>query len=150
MSSNTELRLTVEAALDRCAKFDVRHIGVTTGNGIVCLSGQVGSYSERCAAQEVAQSVLGVKAIANDISSNCRLTHSTAIRISPRLRAKLSRQTAVYRRAGIKIIVREGCVELQGQVTEWRQRAEAENTVMSLQGVRTLVNNIFIQAAVSG
>jgi len=150
VSSDTELRLTIEAALDRCAKFHVRHIGVTTGNGIVCLSGQVGSYSERCAAQEVAQSVLGVKAIANDIIVKLPsdAQHSDSDLASAASKALKANRCVPA--ACIKIIVREGCVELQGQVTEWRQRAEAENTVMSLQGVRTLVNNIFIQAAVSG
>ena len=43
------------------------HIGVTVRGGVVTLSGHVGSYAEKCAAEHVVGRVSGVKAIAEEL-----------------------------------------------------------------------------------
>src|SRR5215471_2804677 len=43
------------------------HIGVTARDGVITLSGHVGTYAEKTTAQAAASRVYGVKAIANDI-----------------------------------------------------------------------------------
>src|SRR5579872_3033100 len=66
-TADLQLRHDVEAELDWDARLDSRQIGVAVKNGVVSLSGHVASYAERRAAEEAAQSVSGVRAVANDI-----------------------------------------------------------------------------------
>ncbi|HLK71440.1 MAG TPA: BON domain-containing protein, partial [Steroidobacteraceae bacterium] len=65
--NDQELRRDVEAEMDWDMRFDSRQIGVAVKNGVVALSGHVSSYSEKRAAEEAAQAVSGVRAVANDI-----------------------------------------------------------------------------------
>jgi hypothetical protein len=67
MSTDSRLRHDVEAELDWDTRIDDRRIGVAVRNGVVSLTGSVSSYFERQAAEDAAQSVDGVLAVANDI-----------------------------------------------------------------------------------
>ena len=59
MITDTQLRHDVEAELEWDSRFDSRQIGVAVKNGVVALSGYVGSYVERRAAEEAAQAFAG-------------------------------------------------------------------------------------------
>ena len=144
MPSDMKLRQDIEAQLDCCANVDSRQIGVAVRNGIVSLSGQVGSYIERRTTEEAVQSIAGVKAVANDIVVEFPFgaTHSDADIAAAAVEAlKASASVPTDR---IKVVVREGRIELQGQVSSWQQKSAAETAVMSLHGVKTLLNNILV------
>src|SRR5579871_3257521 len=68
MTSDTQVRDNVEAELDWDARVDSRQIGVAVKDGIATLTGHVSSYAQRRAAEKAAQSVAGVRAVANDIT----------------------------------------------------------------------------------
>lgn len=145
MTTDTRLRHDIEAALDCCAKIDSRRIGVAVRDGIVLLNGKVGSYTERRAAEETAQSVTCVKAIANDITVEIPFgtKHSDADIAAAAVAALKTRVSVPTDR--VKVVVHDGCIELQGQVNSWDQRSAAETAVMSLQGVKALINSIFVR-----
>lgn len=62
------LRIRIEGALRRSAEVDVRRIKVEAAKGDVRLSGSVGSWSEREAAEQAAWAAPGVCSVDNQIS----------------------------------------------------------------------------------
>jgi len=148
MIGDTQLRHDVEAELEWDARFDARQIGVAVKNGVVALSGHVGSYAERRAAEEAAQSIAGVKAIANDIavelaSDTKRSDAEIAEAAVNALKANVSIPAD-----SIKVLVHDGWVTLEGQVTMWYQRNAANTALTPLQGVKGISDNITISSKV--
>jgi len=141
MKSDMQLRQDVEAELDWCAHVDARQVGVAVKDGIVTLTGRVDSYLERRCAEEAAQSIAGVRAVANDLSVDIppagRCTDADIAAAA--LEALKSRSGVPADR--IRVVVRDGCIELQGKVSTWHQKTAAEAAVCSLRGVRS-VNSV--------
>jgi osmotically-inducible protein OsmY len=149
MKTEIQLRHDVEAQLDWDPRFDSTGIGVAVKNGVVALSGHVGSYADRWAAQDATQSVAGVKAIANELlvslaSDAQRTDPEVAEAVLHALNANVS-----IPGAAIKVVVHDGWVTLSGQVSYWFQREAAERTVTHLRGVKGLANDITIRPQAS-
>jgi osmotically-inducible protein OsmY len=149
MSNDTQLRHDIEAELDWDPRFDARQIGVAVKNGVVSLTGYVSSYAERCAAESAAQSVAGVKALANDIAIELPSTaQRTDAEIAEAALAALNSNVSVP--AGdIKLIVRDGWLTLEGQVKMWYQKSAAEFALSGLHGIKGISNNIAIRSQAS-
>lgn len=149
MYDDTQLRHDVEAELDWDPRFDSRQIGVAVRNGVVALTGHVGSYSQRQAAQEAAQLVAGVKALANDIA--VELAYSEQ-RSDPELAedavAALKGNISVPS-ADIRLVVRDGWITLEGEVSLWYQKSAAEACLAGLRGLKGISNNISIRSKAS-
>jgi osmotically-inducible protein OsmY len=141
-----QLRHDIEAELDWDTRLDSRQVGVAVKNGVVALSGHVSCYAEKRAAEEAAQAVGGVRAVANDIvvelpsSAQCSDAElaEAAVGALERNVAVPDEQIAVY--------VREGWITLEGQVAMWFQKSAAETAVSSLPGVKGVSSNITISA----
>ena len=144
-----ELRHDVLSELDWDPRFDSRNIGVAVKNGVVALSGHVGSYAERRAAEEGAQSIAGVTAVANDIIIELGFE---AVRTD----AEIAEAAVVALKGNIsvpandiKLVVRDGWITLDGQVAMWYQKNAAQNALANLRGVKGIINNITIRAFAS-
>jgi len=149
MVSDSQLRHDVEAELDWDARLDSRQIGVAVKNGVVALTGHVGSYLERRAAEEAAQSVTGVKAVANDIAIELPFDAKRGdAEIAEAAVVALQGNVSVPANA-VKIYVREGWITLEGQVSTWHQKNAAEVALAPLRGVKGLSNNLAICAQIS-
>ena len=61
------LRQTIVDELEFEPSVDAANIGVAVENGVVTLTGHVGSYAEKVAAERAAERVKGVRAIAENI-----------------------------------------------------------------------------------
>jgi osmotically-inducible protein OsmY len=150
MSTNDlQLRRDVEAELEWDARVDSRQIGVAVKEGVVALSGHVGSYAERRAAEEAVKAVNGVCAVANDIvieppASAARSDAEIAEAAVAALRAHVS--VPMER---IRVWVRDGWLSLEGEVAQWYQKSAAETALSSLPGVRGISNGIRINADTS-
>ncbi|HXR20272.1 MAG TPA: BON domain-containing protein [Steroidobacteraceae bacterium] len=149
MKDDMAIRHDVLSELDWDPRFDSRNIGVAVKNGVVALSGHVGSYAERRAAEEAAKSVVGVKALANDIIIELPFeAKRTDAEIAEAAVAALRGNISVP--AGdIKLVVRDGWVTLEGQVAMWYQKNAAEMALASLRGVTGIMNNIAIRTVAS-
>ena len=148
MIVDTQLRHDVEAELEWDARFDSRQIGVAVKNGVVALSGHVGSYAERRAAEESVQSIAGVKAVANDIAVElASSTKRSDAEIAEAAVNALKTNVSIPANS-IKIFVRDGWVTLEGQVSMWHQRNAAETALTPLQGVKGISDNITISSQV--
>ena len=143
------IRHDVLSELDWDPRFDSRNIGVAVKNGVVALSGHVSSYAERRAAQEAAQSVAGVTAVANDIL--VELGYETTRTDAEIAEAAVSalHENVVVPSGAIRIVVREAWITLEGEVAMWHQRNAAESALVNLRGVKGINNNITIRTFVS-
>ena len=61
------LRDHVLSELEFEPSVNASHIGVAVDDGVVTLSGHVGSYAEKLAAEKIVQRLKGVRAIAQEI-----------------------------------------------------------------------------------
>ncbi len=132
----------VIAELDFDPSIDAAHIGVAVENGIVTLSGHVGSYAERVAAEKAAQKVRGVRGVVEEIK--VRFGGETPPRdedLAQRAVQMLDWSVTVPRGA-VQVKVQNGWVTLSGKV-EWQyQREEAYGSIKRLAGVAGIINNI--------
>jgi osmotically-inducible protein OsmY len=144
MKNDLALRHDVLAELDWDPRLDSRNIGVAVKNGVVSLSGHVGSIAERYAAQQAVQSIADVKAVANDIvvelSSDARRSDAE---VAEAALSALKNHSSVPA-TGIRVLVRNGWVSLEGEVALWYQKNAAEGALSTLHGIKGIVNNIHI------
>lgn len=148
MKTDSQLRDDVQAELDWDASFDGRDIGVAVKNGVVTLTGHVNSYAERLAAQNAAGSVSGVQAIANELE--VRLMGDAQRSDTDIAEAALTALKAnVVVPSGIKVVIHDGWMTLNGEVSAFYQKKAAEHAVHYLRGLRGVTNNITIKPKAS-
>lgn len=135
--------------LDFDPRFDARNIGVAVKNGVVALSGHLGSYAEKRAAEEATQAVAGVTAVANDIVIELAFeAKRTDAEIAEAAVSALKSNVSVPIE-DIKVVVRDGWIDLSGQVGVWYQRNAAQVALANLWGIKGINNNITIRAFAS-
>jgi len=124
-------------------------IGVAVKDGIVTLSGQVDSYYEKLAAENITKKVVGVRAIAEDIQVGVSpIFKKTDTEIAESVLNALKWHSAVPEDK-IKVKVDDGFVTLEGEV-EWEyQSNSAKNAVTGLLGVKNVVNKIVIRPKIA-
>lgn len=121
-------------------------IGVSVYNGIVTLSGQVSTYSEKLHAEEAAKRIAGVKAIAEDIHVGISPGYTrTDTEIAEAVLSALKWHTDIPE-SQINIRVEDGLVKLEGEV-EWNfQRHNAKKAIENLAGIRSVLNLIRVKS----
>ena len=149
MKTDSQLQQDVMAELTWEPAVHAEQIGVEVKNGVVTLAGQVGSYAEKWHAEEAAQRVHGVKALAVEMQVRLSdLGKRTDADIAGSARNILAWSSSVPAGA-VKVLVEGGWLTLSGDV-EWQyQRQDAAESVRHLLGVTGVSNKIAIQPAVS-
>lgn len=119
-------------------------IGVEVHNGLVTLSGAVDTYAQKTAAQQAAHRVASVLDVANevDVIPTGTLAH-TDQEIARAVRHTLEWDALVPDQR-IQSTVSDGWVTLEGDVDVWREREDAEKSVLRLTGVVGVINKITI------
>ena len=144
MTSDIQVRDNVEAELDWDARVDSRQIGVAVQDGIATLTGHVSSYAQRRAAEEAAQSVAGVKAVANEITIDLPFDGKrTDTEIAQAATDALAMNVSVPP-GTIKIAVHDGWITLEGQAATWYQKSVAEDAMIHMRGARGISNHITV------
>jgi osmotically-inducible protein OsmY len=144
--SDAEIKVDVAKELGWDTRLDEAAIGVSVTDGIVTLTGTVGSWGKRMAAQEAAHRVRGVLDVANDITvkpfgSQVR----TDADIARAVRSTLEWDVFVPDER-IRSTVSQGSVTLEGDVDNWADRADAARAVRNLAGVLGVNNRIEVKA----
>jgi osmotically-inducible protein OsmY len=142
MKTDMELHKDVVAELTWDPRVSEKEIGVAVKSGVVTLTGDVASYAEKWAAERAVESVVGVKAVANDISIKfpSDIMHSDT-EIAHKVVDALAWDIQVPKDK-IKASVMNGWLTLEGEV-EWNyQRDAAARAVRYLAGVRGMTNTI--------
>ena len=144
MNTDLEIRHNVQCELDWDTRLDSRQIGVAVRHGVVTLTGCVSSYTERTAAEEAAQKVAGVRAIANDLQVHLSFDQALTDGQLAESAVEALRANGAVPAAAITLIVKDGWISLGGQVGFWYQKNAAEEAVNKLKGVVGVTNNIAI------
>ncbi len=149
MKNDSQLQQEVMAELKWEAAVHATQIGVEVKDGIVTLAGDVGSFAEKWDAEQAAQRVHGVRAVA--VEMTVRLPESgqrTDADIAQSARNILDWTSSLPADA-VKIRVESGWITLSGDV-EWQyQREAAADRVRHLLGVTGVSNQIAIHPALS-
>jgi osmotically-inducible protein OsmY len=124
------------------------HIGVAAHGGVVTLTGHVGSYAEKCAAEHAVGRVSGVKAIAEKLEIRCLygVGHDDE-NIAKQALNVLAWDLSVPKDK-IKVKVEKGWITLSGDVHWYYQKNAAETDVRKLFGVMGVSNLITIEPRV--
>jgi len=144
--TGSQLRELVENELSWDPEVTPDTISVLADDGVVTLSGFVGTYAERLAAGRAALRIVGVRSLANDLVVRLpdeRLDSEIAHDVATALRFNLNVPSRV------KANVHDGFVTLQGEVTWQFQKYAAEQAVQHIKGVRDVVNTITLTAPTS-
>ena len=130
------------------ARVQPNEIGVAVKDGIVTLMGQVDSYTKRWAAEEAAQRVRGVKAVANEIEVRLPVSAERSDADIAAAAIRALEWDAFVPVDKINITVSKGWITLTGEV-EWQfQKEDAERVVRRLSGVKGIVNLISVKPRV--
>lgn len=138
------LKTDVLAELEWEPSINANEIGVAVSKGIVTLTGFVGSYNEKLAAEKAALRVEGVKAVAQEIQ--VKLAGSLMRTDEDIAEAALNRLkwAANVPDHKIKVKIENGWLTLSGHVDWNYQRKAAKNAVKDLIGIRGVSNLITI------
>ncbi|HSG48282.1 MAG TPA: BON domain-containing protein, partial [Longimicrobiales bacterium] len=121
---------------------DASEIGVTVHDGVVTLTGDVGSYIHKHNAEEAAARVRGVRAVANELEVKLGVAFGrTDAQIAEGALKALDLNISVPFDQ-IDLAVSDGIVTLKGEVAWEYQRKAALSCVRELAGVRGVVNQI--------
>jgi osmotically-inducible protein OsmY len=137
--ADIRLRDAVLRQLDWDPEIDASGLAVAAQNGIVMLTGYVDSAPGRLAAEHAAGQVEGVRAVVNQIEVRLR-SEWTDADIAKEAARVLRLQGTVP--DGVEALVRGGCVTLIGHVAWPFQKADAEQAVRHIPGVRAVMNHI--------
>jgi osmotically-inducible protein OsmY len=137
------LRSAVIAEIDWDPSVDATHVGVSTKDGAVTLTGYVPSHAAKVAVVRAAERVKGVRAVADDIGVQLpRPGEFTDAEIAEQIARRRSWNPEFP--ATVEAEVADGHVTLRGEV-EWSyQRELAGRAVGNLLGVRDVANEIRI------
>lgn len=149
MKTDSQLQQDVMAELKWEPAVHASQIGVEVREGVVTLAGEVSSYAEKWQAEQAAQRVSGVMALA--VEMTVKLTEfglRTDADIAQSAKNILGWTSSVPADA-IKVLVEGGWLTLSGDV-EWQyQRQDAADSVRHLSGVTGVSNQIAIKPMAS-
>ncbi|MFJ6327549.1 MULTISPECIES: BON domain-containing protein [unclassified Rhizobium] len=143
------LRQNILDELEFEPKVDAAEIGVTVRDGIVTLTGHVGTYAEKDAAEKAARRVKGVRAIAQEMDVRILGPRRTDDDDIARRAVKIVDWNVSIPKQTVQIRVCRGVVTLTGKV-EWQyQKNAAASAVRDLAGVVGVSNLIEVVPGIS-
>jgi osmotically-inducible protein OsmY len=143
--SDKTLKHAVEEELDWEPSIDSEHIGVTVEDGVVTLSGHVGTYAEKFTAEKAAKRVKGVRAIAQEIEIRFPNDKKTSDDQIAKRALDIIAWDSTIPKDKVLVKVQNGFVTLSGEVDWFYQRDDAEHAVRKLAGIKGLSNEIRIK-----
>lgn len=147
--SDSFLRQQIIDELEFEPSIDAAHIGVAVANGVVTLTGHVGSYAEKLAAEQAVQRVAGVRAIAQEVEVRYPNDKKTSDDQIAERALKIIAWNAQIPSDSVQVKVQKGWVTLSGSV-DWNfQRRAAESAVHHLNGIAGISNLIEVKPRVT-
>ncbi len=148
MLSDKELKENVLKELEFDNAVNATDIGVIVEDGAVTLTGTINDYTQRFAAVNAVKSMIGVKALADDIKVVLAPNHRRDdTEISKHIAHVLQHNTNIPEDA-VKAVVHQGLVTLNGEVSYEKQRRNIEKQVAHVAGVNAINNRIKIEPTI--
>jgi osmotically-inducible protein OsmY len=142
--TDNEIKQQVLRELKWDSRIGWSRIAVEVMQGVVTLTGVVSSYAQKLAAQEAAHRISGVLDVANDVEvipDGVFMRSDAEIALAVR---HILEWDALVPDERIKSTVSNGWVTLEGDVDFWHQREDAERSVLRLEGVIGVTNEITV------
>lgn len=121
---------------------DAGGISVSASDGVIVLSGSVDSYVEKALAEQAALRVVGVRAVANNITVEMPAVHQRPDQDIAEAAAWALRWNAAVPENAVQVTVDDGWVSLYGSVAWQFERQAAERAIQDLVGIRGITNLI--------
>ncbi|MBU1361538.1 MAG: BON domain-containing protein [Gammaproteobacteria bacterium] len=149
MTTDTQLKNDILAELDWDPAVRSTDVGVIVKDGVVTLTGHPASYAEKYAIERAAERVMGVRAIAVEMTVRLPAMHErTDADIAMAVERALEWNVLVPQ-GKVHPVVEGGWVTLRGEV-EWEyQRRAAGAAVRDLLGVKGVSNTIGVKPRVA-
>jgi osmotically-inducible protein OsmY len=148
MSGDIQLQKSVLDELAWEPTVEAAHIGVTAKDGVVTLTGHVGNYVEKVAAERAARRVKGVRAIVQEIEVKLPSSDKRSDEDIAASALSVLRWHAGLPADQIQLKLEDGNVTLSGEVSWQYQKDQAESDIRKIQGVRSIANRITVKPAV--
>ena len=145
--SDKSLQQSVIDELEWEPSVNAAHIGVTANNGVVTLTGHVGTYAEKLGAEKAAGRVIGVRAVAEELEVRYASDKPDDDDIAKSALSALNWDIEVPNDS-VTVKVEKGWVTLSGTVDWYFQSSAAEADVRKLRGVLGVINEIKIKPRV--
>jgi osmotically-inducible protein OsmY len=142
--TDNEIKQQVLRELKWDSRIGWSQIGVEVMEGVVTFTGVVSSYAQKLAAQEAAHRISGVLDVANEVEvrpDGVFIRSDAEIALAVR---HVLEWDALVPDERIKSTISDGWVTLEGDVDFWHQREDAERTVLRLEGVIGVTNQITV------
>lgn len=149
MRTDAQLQFDVTDELTWDPSVNHERIGVSVTDGIVTLSGIVGSYAEKILAEKTARRVKGVRAVADELQVRYDWQPKTSDPEIAKRIADILDWDPLVPRDRIKITVQNGAVKLEGRVDWNYQRDLALEDVGKITGVVRIDNQLEVAPPVS-
>jgi osmotically-inducible protein OsmY len=142
MRPDSDIERDVKDELQWRPDLDATDIAVSVKNGVVALTGFTHSYVDKYEAESAAKRVAGVIGVANDIEVRLRNVDEKSDPEIAREAVAAIKSQLPYSWENIKVVVKDGWINLEGEV-EWQfQRDTAEKTLRRMRGVKGVSNLI--------
>ena len=149
MKTDSQLQTDVMDELQWEPRVPHANIGVAAQDGVITLSGFVGSYAEKIAAEKAARRVKGVRGLAEEIEVRLPSDAKTADPEIAKRIADMFDWSALIPKDKLAVKVEHGWVTLTGTVDGYYQRKSAGDLVSRISGVRGVSNQIAIKESPS-
>jgi osmotically-inducible protein OsmY len=124
-------------------------IGVTVSDGgIVRLSGEVGSYAEKLAAEKATRRIAGVQAVVENLKVKLLPGLMQSDELIARDAINALRMNISVPKDKVTVTVEAGWITVAGTVPWFYQRRAAEKAVRNLYGVKGVINSITVEVKV--
>lgn len=146
MKTNEQLQKDVQDAIKWEPLLKAAEIGVIVKDGIVTLTGTVDNYAKKLQAEKAAKSVVGVKAIAEDLEvkfADSKKKDDTDIAEDVLF---VLRTDLLVPDEKVQAKVENGWVTLEGEVHWNFQREAAKRSIEHITGVRGVFNHLKIRS----
>jgi osmotically-inducible protein OsmY len=147
MKTDEQLQQDVSAELVWEPSVHAGRIGVQVARGVVTLVGQVDSYREKWHAEQAAQRVTGVQALAVELTVQLPGPHQRSDADIARTVASVLAWSAAVPAGTLQVMVEHGWVTLSGEVDQQHQRQAVSDSVSYLMGVIGINNQITLKPA---
>jgi osmotically-inducible protein OsmY len=141
-SRDLQVRDELQHELEWDPALDAAEIEVSARDGVVTLTGLVGTYAEKLAAERAAKRLRGVRGVANDIDVRPKVGRTDVDIARDVVQALLLRATVPET---VQAVVHDGHVTLTGHVRSLYQTREAEKAVRHVRGVRGVFMHVEVE-----
>jgi osmotically-inducible protein OsmY len=149
MKTDLQLKDDVLSELAWDPAVHAQAIDVTVKDGLVALSGHLGTYAEKRAVEKAVRRVTGVRGLALDLDVQLAPEHRRTDSDIARAALAALQWHAWVPHERLHVQVEDGWVTLTGQVGWHYQLASAEQCIRPLLGVRGITNRITVKSPVT-